>query len=123
MPKTKGTICLEECNNDVFKATVVVVPARPFMNRQLFSPVKRYTSREKSWDTLHFLHLAMNCHPPSPQTRLVMGELHAMMGQFHVHANFKCPIDDLALFYGEGKCVYLATMSRCRTIWFSISFL
>ena len=55
-----------------------------------------YNSRQKSWGTVQFLYPAMNFHPLPPlKQRWYLGEVHVIMGKFHVH---KCPIDEPTLF-------------------------
>ena len=43
----------------------------------------------------------------SLQIVLALGEVHAIMGKFHVHANFKCPIDKPTLLEGGGGACML----------------
>ena len=58
-----------------------------------------YNSRQRSLNTLHFLYSAMNFHPPLPLKQCwFLGEVHAIMGKFRVHANFKCSTNEPTLF-------------------------
>ena len=56
-------------------------------------------TRQQSWDTLHFLYSATNCHPPLLLKECwVSGEVPAIMEKFRMHANFKCPASKPTLF-------------------------
>ena len=58
-----------------------------------------YNTRQQSWDTSHFLYSATNFHPPLPLKQCwFSGEVPAIMEKFRVHANFKCPTSEPALF-------------------------
>ena len=80
-----------------------------------------YNSHEKFWDAFHFWYSVMNSHSPPP-SNWFLGEVHAIMEKFHVHTNFKCPIDEQALFYGEGGLVCVATMTKSSYILYQIIY-
>ena len=48
----------------------------------LYGAKTHLPNRQKSWDTLHFLYSAMNCHPSPPRKQcLLVGEVNAISGK------------------------------------------